>query len=424
MTAAERATRALPEVEGAFASGAFFEDPHDVYRRLRETAPVYWSPFLGQWLVTSAELVEEVLGQPRIFSNFGFDSGYIARLDSGARAEVPTLEHHFNQRGLIQLDPPEHTRLRRALGPHFSAKAVAHLEPAIARAVESLLAPHPDALDVIENLAAPLPVRIIADLLGVDEEERHGFPRWSNDAVRFFGTPLPDAANARALDTDLREWRQLLQRLLRERAEMPRDDVLTAVAQLVETAAITLEEALFTCVHLLIAGHETTTNLIGNGIYCLLEHPEQLAAVVADPDLLPVAVEEVLRFEPPIQRIRRVAACTVELGDASIATGDPVIPVLAAANRDPQRFDDPETFDVRREQALSGSRHMSFGHGVHFCVGAPLARIEAPLAIAAVLERYPHAALPAGFAPEWRRTINMRGLRSLPIESRQAPVAA
>jgi hypothetical protein len=272
-------------------------------------------------------------------------------------------------------------------------------------------------LDVIGDLAGPLPVRVIAELLGVDREDRTGFPRWSADAVQFFGSPVPDPVNARRLDADLVEWRALLVRLLDERRSAPRDDLLTAVGGLVDAGSITLEEALFTCVHLLIAGHETTTNLIGNALLCFLAHPDEQAAVTDDPTLLPGAIEEVLRFEPPIQRIRRVAADTCKLGGATIRAGDAVIPVLAAANRDPARFDDPDRFDVRRELGPSAQRHLAFGHGVHFCLGAPLARLEAPAAVRAVLERFPCAAMPAGFAPEWRPTINLRGLRSLPIVS-------
>ena len=415
----------LPDVEDAFRSGAFFQDPHAVYRRLRERAPVYWSAYLGQWLVTSYDAVEEVLRQPRVFSNFGFDTSYIGQLGTADRADIPTLEYHFQQRGLIQADPPEHTRLRRALGGHFTAKVMGQLEGRIQSAIDELLAGIPQGdLDVIRDLAGPLPVRVIAELLGVEPRARNGFPRWSADAVQFFGTPVPDAENARLLDADLVEWRALLEKLLAERRAAARADLLTAVVELVDGGAMTNEEALFTCVHLLIAGHETTTNLIGNAMFCFLTHPESMQAVIDDPSSLPGAIEEVLRFEPPIQRIRRVAGQSTELGGAIVQAGQPVIPVLAAANRDPARFDDPERFDIGRELDGSAQRHVSFGHGVHFCLGAPLARIEVRAALQSLLERNPHASLPDGFAPEWRHTINMRGLRSLPLASRSIAVGS
>ena len=410
----------LPDIEDAFCSGSFFQDPHAIYRRLREQAPVYWSTYLGQWLVTSHEFVEEVLRQPRVYSNFGFDTAYIARLTNDDREHVRTLDHHFHQRGLIQADPPEHTRLRRALGTHFTAKVVGQLEDRIRAAIAEFLATTAtDSIEVIGDLASPLPVRVIAELIGVEPDDRTNFPRWSADAVRFFGTPLPDAENARRLDSGLVEWRALLERLFDARRITPRNDLATVVTELIDEGSITLEEGLFTCVHLLIAGHETTTNLIGNALYCLLTHPEAMDAIAENPALLQGAIEEVLRFEPPIQRIRRLAGQTTELGGMTIRAGEPVIPVLAAANRDPVRFDDPDRFDISRDLKGSAQRHLSFGHGVHFCIGAPLALIEASAAVEAVIDRYPDAALPETFVPDWRRTINMRGLNSLPITSQR-----
>lgn len=412
----------LPDVEKAFRSGSFVQEPHSVYRVLRKRAPVYWSPYLGQWLITSYEHVEEVLRQPRVFSNFGFDTSYIGRLGDEQLAEVSTLDYHFKQRGLIQADPPEHTRLRRAFGPHFTAKVVGLLDSRIRAAVDELVETRAgESFDVISDLAEPLPVRVIAELLGVGPNQRAGFPPWSADAVRFFGTPLPEAANARQLDSDLVQWRALLESLFTERREAPTGDLLTAVVDLVDSGAITNEEALFTCVHLLIAGHETTTNLIGNTMFCLMSHPAQLGAVLEDRTLLPGAIDEVLRFEPPIQRVRRVAREATELGGLPIAAGEPVIPVLAAANRDAARFDTPERFDIGRILDGSALRHVSFGHGVHFCLGAPLARLEAPIAVGALLDRYPTPTLPPGFVPKWKRTINMRGLRSLPIRPGHVP---
>jgi cytochrome P450 len=414
----------LPSVEHAFQSGSVFDAPHDVYRTLRETAPVYWSPYLGQWLVTSHELVLQVLGQPRAFSSFGFDTGYIRQLPDETRARTATLEHHFEQRGLIQLDPPDHARLRRALQPHFTARVIAGLEDLIRARVADLLEDRDGGLDVIADFAGPLPVRVIADLLGVGEDERDGFPRWSRDAVRFFGTPLPDPTYAEDLDRDLVQWRALLERLLRARAKAPRDDLLSAVAELVETGSITLEEALFTCAHFLIAGHETTTNMIGNAMFCLITHPDELKALLDEPALIEGALEEVLRYEPPIQRVRRVATEMVELGGATIDAGEPVIPVLAAANRDPARFEDPDRFDVRRPLSGSANRHVAFGHSIHLCIGAPLARLEGRLALPALLECCPVPSLPVGFVPRWRRTINLRGLESLPISPRRATILA
>ena len=400
-------------VEEAFSSGLFAREPHRLYRLLQDTAPVYWSDFLGQWLVTSAEAVDQVLLSPRQFSNFGFDAAYIGRLGDGPGFE--TLRHHFEQRGLIQADPPDHTRLRRVLSKHFTSRALEPLQGQIEATVSALLSAASDDFDVIRDLAGPLPVIVISDLLGVPAEDRADFPRWSAHAVQFFGTPSPDAHNAEILDQDLVAWRSLLSRLFEESISAPREDLLSIIASNLATGEMSREESLFTCVHLLIAGHETTTNLTGNAMYCLLANPDVHAELVEQPELLDAFIEEVLRFEPPIQRIRRVATEACELAGHSIAAGEPVIPVLAAANRDPQRFSEPDSFNIHRD--FTRNPHFSFGRGVHFCIGAPLARLEAPAAVRGLLNRFPNATFADGYQPEWRPTINLRGLASLPIKS-------
>lgn len=393
-------------------AGDFASKTHEMYRMLRETAPVYWSPFLNQWLVTSAELVEEVLLSPGVYSNYGFDTAYIGRLNDDSIA--PTLRHHYQQRGLIQADPPDHTRLRRTLSQHFTTRSLQPLGPAIDETVTGLLGSASEDFDVIRDLAGPLPVAVIAELLGVPEGDRGGFPQWSSSAVRFFGTPQPETENARCFDQNLIEWRSLLFRLLEDRRSHPASDLLTRMAEHVRLDDMSLEEALFTAVHLLIAGHETTTNLIGNSVYCLLTHPEALFTVQLDPNMLELAIEEVLRFEPPIQRIRRVAVQDTLLGDREISTGQAVIPVLASANRDSSRYVDPDSFDIHRDLT---NPHLAFGRGVHFCIGARLGRMEAVAALGALIERFPTIRLPEHFVPAWRNTINLRGLEALPIRS-------
>ena len=355
-------------VDEALVSGAFARDPHRMYRRLRDEAPVFWSDHLQQWLVTSYERVEEVLLQPRRFSSFGFDAAFIGRLGVSDSDDVSTLAHHFNQRGLIQADPPEHTTLRRALSGQFTARAVAPLSSTIRSIVEALLDEAGSEFDAIRDPARPLPVAVIAGLLGVPEVDRSRFPTWSDDTVRFFGTPAPDLSNARRLNEDLISWRALLVRLLDERRVVLRDDLLGKIASLIEAGEITLEEALFTAVHLLIAGHETTTNLTGNTLYLLLSHPEQVRQAWESPALLANAIEETLRFEPPIQRVRRVATEPCELGGKTIEAGDPVIPVLSAANRDASRFPRPDEFDIGRDSATGPARVVRSGCALlHWC---------------------------------------------------------
>lgn len=406
----------IDRIEEALASGAFARHPHTWYERLQETTPVYWSPYLEQWLVTSYDLVEKVLLSPGEFSNFGFNTSFIGRLPAAVHREVGTLRHHYNQQGLIQTDPPEHTRLRRLLGPSFSPKAVSRLGAAISEGVATLIneaRSSNEPFDVVGGLAKQVPVAVIADLLGVPEPDRRRFPIWSAHVIRFFGTPAPVPAYARSLDRSLVEWRSLIIGLLGARSEHPGHDFLTELAALVGSERMTLEEALFTAIHLLIAGHETTTALIANTIHCLLTHPDQLHKVRTSPDLLPGAIEETLRYEPSITRLRRLTVEDTELGDAVITAGDPVSAVISAANRDPTRFADPH--DYLADRTFSSVPHLSFGRGRHFCLGAALARLETTIAVEGFLAGFPEARLADSRPPDRVASINHRSLASLMV---------
>lgn len=404
----------IDRIEAALSDGTFARDPHTWYERLRVSAPVYWSPYLEQWLVTSFELVERVLLSPGDFSNFGFNRDFIRRLPAGTYGDVGTLRHHYNQRGLIQTDPPEHTRLRRLLGPSFSPKALSPLAPVISDRVAALIdtADRRDQpFDVVGRLAKPIPIDVIADLLGVPEPGRRSFPAWSGQVIRFFGTPAPMPAHARVLDRSLVEWRSLILELLEARSQQPACDFLTELARLVDSGQMETEEALFTAIHLLIAGHETTTALVANTVYCLLRHPDGLDRVRTSPHLLGSAIEETLRYEPSITRLRRLAVNDTDLGGKVIARGDPVSAVVSSANRDPSRFTDPHEFAVDRN--FRSSPHLSFGKGRHFCLGANLARIEASIAVAGFLENFPDARLSASHPPDRVPSINHRSFASL-----------
>ena len=412
-------TKLLPDVEEALASRAFYRNPYPLYRALRERMPVYWSAFLNQWLVTSYDLAEEVFLNPAAFSNHGFESSYIERLPAECLIEVDTLRHHYNQEGLIHSDRPKHTPLRRAVSPSFTPRAVSQLEGRIQIHVRHLLqnakARHGYEFEVIRDLAQPLPVTVIADVLGVPEAYRDRFPVWSASVLRFFSSPQPEPAHARELDANLVEWRNLVSDLLRSRSRSPRDDFLTTVAQAIDNGEMSAEDGLVICVHLLTAGHETTTNLIGNTIYCLVTHPEQLEEARSSPRVLQNAVAETLRYEPPIARIRRLCAQSYELGGVLIREGEPVAAVVAAAHRDSQKFQRPDEFDPHRAMPKRG--HFSFGRGPHFCLGAPLARLETMVAVREFLDSFPEIRLTSSSAPAWRESINHRGLESLLIET-------
>ena len=413
-------TTPLPDIEEAMASSGFHRNPHPVYRAVRDRQPVYWSPLLDQWLVTSYDLVEEMLLNPAVFSNYGYESGFVERLPVEFLVEVDTIRHHWKQEGLMHSTPPKHTRLRRALGPSFTPRVVSRLEERIRSRVERLLgsadAGHGDAYEVIGDLAQPLPVAVIGDVLGVPQEDRERFPIWSASVLRFFGSPEPNPANARALDANLVEWRSLVDALLRRRSQSPREDFLTTVAGAIDNGDMSREEGVAVCVHLLIAGHETTTNLIGNTIYCLVTHPDQLEEARSSSEALRDAIEETLRYEPSIARIRRVSTQDHDLGGARIRAGESVVAVVAAAHRDPLKFDRPEEFDLHRTMPKRG--HFAFGLGPHFCLGAPLARLEAMVAVREFFDRFPDARLSTSTPPVWRESINHRGFQRLNIRVR------
>ena len=416
---AETRTKLLPDVEEALASKAFYRNPHPVYRVLREETPVYWSGVLKQWLVTSYDLVEEVLLNPTVFSNYGYESSYIERLPTEFLIEVDTLRHHWKQEGLMHSGRPKHTRLRRAVGPSFTPRVVSSLEERIQARVRHLLrnakARNDQQCEVIQGLAQPLPVTVIADVLGVPERHRDRFPVWSASVLRFFGSPKPDPDDAAELDANLVEWRRLIGDLLRSRSRSPRDDFLTTVSRAIDNGRMSAEDGLVICVHLLIAGHETTANLIGNTIYCLVTRPGQLEEARGSAGALQSAVEETLRYEPPIARIRRVCTESYELGGVLIRAGEPVVAVIAAAHRDPRTFQRPDEFDLHREMPKRG--HLAFGLGPHFCLGAPLARLETVVAVQQFLNRFPDVRLAPSAAPAWRESINHRGLESLLLET-------
>lgn len=404
---------ALNWVEDALASGVVSRDPHPTYRELLEHAPVYWSEHLEQWLITPAALVEDALMQPNRFSNDGYDTAFIARLGDEARS-FPMLMKHYQAGGLIISDPPEHTRLRRAVRGPFSVHAIDRLTDLIQSRVDSILDEVGDRFDVMGDLARPLTVSVISDLMGVPEDDRRRFPTWSYDVIRFFGTPRPTMENAAILDDALSQWRALLVRLFAERLASPQDDLLSHVAAQIDDGVVSLEEALFTCVHLMIGGHETTTSTVGTTLYCLLADPQAYREVAEAPQLLSGAIEEAIRLETPVMRARRLATEDCEIDGHEIKSGEAVVPIFASANRDPARFDQPEVFDLHR--TFAGRHHYAFGRGTHFCLGAPLARLEAEIALATLLRRFRDLRLPVGYEPRWKPSMSIRSLESLPID--------
>lgn len=400
-------------VEDSLAASNFSYRQHEVYRRLRETSPVYWSPTLESWLVTSFELVDEVLTDPRRFTSVGAEKAHLQT----APGTSQIIDRHFSSPQLNISDPPDHTRIRRAFGRSFLPREIAGYESTIRETAGTLLdnALGYDQLDLVASYAEPLPVEVVSELIGIPHSLRERIPPVTLGQRHFFGESPPSTTTTQTFDDALSEWREQLVSLLDERATRPRADVLTRAAQAMGEEKITQDEAIATCLHLVIAGNGTTTALIGNTVFLLLTHPDQFERIQQDHSLIANAVEESLRFESPLPGDRRIATTGTTLGGIEIEEGDRVLAVLASANRDEEQFLKPDSFDASR--VFTANQHAAFGRGVHFCLGAPVARLETRIAIEELLDRIPNPRLSTDFTPEWHSISTHRGLVNLPIDT-------
>jgi len=384
----------------------FHANPYPFYRRLREEDPVHASP-LGIWVLTRYEDAVMVLRDPR-FGREGIAELQEARL--GAARARPK-----NSRDMLFRDPPDHTRLRALVGRAFTPRVVEEMRPHIQEIVDGLLdrVEGSGGMDVIEDLAYPLPVRVICEMLGVPTSDQEVFRQWSADIARSLDAalfPADSGVGTRGQEASdaLKEY---FRSLIAVRRKHPQPDLLSGLIAAEEQGdKLTEAELLSTCVLILIAGHETTVNLIGNGLLALLGNPEQLRALANDPALIQTGVEELLRYDGPVQRTSRMTMADVEIGGKKIAKDSVVVAAIGAANRDPAVFADPERLDVARKD----NRHIAFGFGIHFCLGASLARIEGQVAIGTLLRRMPAPKLVSDI-PEWRESSVLRGLKTLPI---------
>ena len=312
---------------------------------------------------------------------------------------------------MLNSDPPRHTRLRGLVSKAFTPRSVRALEGRMEQIVGEMLdaTAGKSEFDVIDALAYPLPVIIIAEMLGVPSEDRGRFRHWSDEAVRGLGVTTLD--DMRASIQAGRELTAYLEPIAEARRREPRDDLLSGLLQAEEAGdRLTMEEVFQTVILLLVAGNETTTKLIGNGLLALLRHPEQFERLRDNPDLIDTAVDELLRWDGPVHATGRAALEDFEFQGARIKKGQMIMMGIASANRDPSRFSDPETLDIARED----NPHLSFGHGLHFCIGSALARLEARAALSGLIQRYPAMKL-ASDKPVWGPNLALRGLAELPI---------
>ncbi|CAN5922028.1 cytochrome P450 [soil metagenome] len=387
---------------------AFIADPYPFYRRLRETAPVFKTP-QGFWLITRYEDVALALRDRRFGKDF---AGTVRRRYGNDDGMKEPAIASLAKTMLVQ-DPPDHTRLRGLVTKAFTARRVADMRPRIKAIVDEQLDRVIDKgeMDVMRDLAHRLPVIVICDMLGIPESHRAPFLAGSNVNGRIL-EPVPmsraemDQAN---LNSQMASayFRQLCDLRRRE----PQDDLTTELVRAEDAGDKLTAEELEANISLLFgAGHETTTNLIGNGLLALHRQPDQWERLKADPSLIANAIDELLRFDSSVQLTARVTNTEVELGGVAIGRDESVVALLGAANRDPAQYPEPDKLDVGREHI----RPMSFGGGIHHCLGAQLARLEAELVFAALIERMPTLTLPGRDQPAWRRSFTLRGLSTLP----------
>ena len=380
------------------------QDPYPVYAALRERDPVHRSALMNAWMFARHADIDTILRDHRRFSN----DPRKGTLSSRQRASLPADEEFT----MLFLDPPDHKRLRALVNKAFTPKAVNALEPHIRSLLGSLLDEIEDlaGFDLMQVVAQPLPVIVIAEMLGVPPEDRAQFKIWSDQRARTL-EPSIDARERALADTANKSLNDYFRPIIEERRADPKDDIVSALAQAEEEGdRLTELEMLNMLRLLLIAGNETTTNLIGNGVLALLRHPDQLQRLRDDPSLIPLAVDELLRFDSPVQTDFRRALEDCEVNGFPLKKRDNIVLMLGAANRDPDVFDDPDRLDVGR-----GDRsHLSFGRGIHHCIGAPLARLEGRVVLEMLLERFSQISL-RGEQPRFRNSIVLRGLESLPV---------
>ena len=391
----------------------FNADPYPVYAEMRSAAPVHRVELpdgRGMWLVTRYEDVAAIFRDER------FVKDWRNAMTPEQLAEVPPIPDVMKplSRNMLDTDPPDHERLRSLVSKAFTPRLIEKIRPRVQAIADALLDAVQDKgeMDLIDDYAFPLPITVIAELLGVSSEDRNKFREWSNAAVS--GDTTQEYVE-KILLPHMEAFTGYLRALFDEKRENPRDDLISALVQAEEAGDKLSEDELLAMVFLLlIAGHETTVNLIGNGMLALLTHPDQLQRLREDPALIKPAIEELLRYDGPVETsTERFAREDVTIGDTVIPRGEMVLVVIASADHDPERFEDPDALDITR----SDNKHLAFGKGIHFCLGAPLARMEGQIAINTLLRRMPDLRLkdsPGSLT--WRPGLVLRGLGGLPVE--------
>ena len=389
------------------------QDPYPTYAHLHEEGPLHYVDVGGKWAVWAVFSHAEcsaIAKDPRLSAKRA--KQMLLSLPLSKQAEFSQLAHYLSL-WLIFMDPPEHTRLRKLLNKGFSAAAVEGLRPQAEAIVQRML----DRLrggsqvDLMSEFANPMPVRIISELLGVPEALHGTFVKTSRAIAVFRGSPNRTVEEARAAQDALIELTEFFRKTVAERRQNKGTDLISLLIDIEEGGDVLTEEELYAqCVSLLFAGHETTRNLIGNGMYALLRNPDQLAELREKPEMIRSAVEELLRFESPVQFTARVLKEDIEVCGQKIPKGWTILCMLGAANRDPKQFEQPNQLNLGR----LNNQHLAFSAGIHFCIGAQLARLEGQVAIQKLIQTFPNMKL-ATARPQWASTFGFRGLTTLPV---------
>jgi cytochrome P450 len=387
-------------------------NPYPVYALLREKNPVHQVMPHGYWAVSRYEDVAFLLKTHQVFSsNTGFDEMKPPHISEALWRELTTLRAKF----IIDVDPPEHTRLRKVVAGAFTPKAITRLE----ERVREITTQHLDEMlekeqiDLVADFAIPLPITVIATMLGIDPGMRADFKRWSDDILemgQIMRVPMPPERVEEVIQSR-RQFLSYFRELIEARRHRLGEDLISDLLRAeTEVGALSADEVLSMVIILLVAGNETTTNLIATGMHLLLDHPDALAALRADPSLMPNFLEEVLRFEAPVPMLFRRTKTEVTLSGVTIPGDQVVLAMLSSANRDAAQFPEPDRFDIRRDTR----GHVAFGYGVHFCVGAPLSRLEGRVAFEELLRRLPAFSRENAEA-DWNHRTSMRALASLKL---------
>lgn len=384
-------------------------DPYPLYRRLRTEDPVHWDPYLHAWVVTRYDDVVTVLTR---FSADRTPSPEFFRA-LGAPHVGPVAKVMVKQ--MLFLDPPAHTRLRKLAAPAFMPARVSvlrdHIEKIASALVDSVLARGTDVMDLLADFAEPLPAIVTAEMLGVPVEDHRKLKDWSASFAGMLGNFQHNPDQLEAVLHAVEGLTRYFQDAIREQRKRPREGLIhSLLSSEIDSDRLTDEEVVANCIVTMVGGQETTTNLIGNGTLTLLRNPDQLQRLRSNPEIMPAAVEELLRYESPSQHTARLAPDDTELGGKQIGKKQAVIAVMAAGNRDPERFPDPDKLDLDRPD----NRHLAFGWAAHFCFGAPLARLEAHIAFETLLRRFRSLEL-TGDELVWRQNLGLRGLQALPL---------